>query len=356
MTTNVQFDAAASRHSTSKTSDGSVLSQILRAASTQGIDPTSELYNEALELAKDGHYGQARARLHVLLGLSPNDGDAHLLLAKVHVAGQQWRRAIASLDEASQCGATVPDSLRDAVVRNLQGELDAEEEEQARSMREDGELRKLRSETRRLRSENSHLAGVNRKHERDTALWQWIATATSVVAIVFIVGRMLVGSSETPVEQVAAVEEVAPAVAAAASTPELAAGLPETQVRDPGRQAEVAQALADAGVPEGLHVAVRGSRVSLGGTVPSHAVLKDAIATVEALDGVDDVVYDAVVNTARRDGGTYTVSPGDSLSVIAYRMYGNQGLADTILGANPQLGGKASLQIGQKLTIPPVRE
>ena len=42
----------------------------------------------------------------------------------------------------------------------------------------------------------------------------------------------------------------------------------------------------------------------------------------------------------------------DSLSVIAYRMYGNQGLADTILGANPQLGGKASLQIGQKLKLP----
>lgn len=357
MSADVRFDEVASRLSTSQTSDGGVLQSILRAATSAGLDPVAELYNEALGLADEGHLGQARGRLEVLLGLAPSDGEAHLLLARILVAGGQWRRAVAALDEATQCGVRVPSRLRDACTSNLQADQDEEDDREVREVRELAEITRLRSEARRVRSENAHLAGQNRALVREAARWAWVATGTSVIAIFFVVLQMWTGGGATAADpEVAAIEGAAteaPVVEAAAAPEAAASGA--VQVRDPGMKAVVETALASAGY-DGLSVTVRGTRASLSGTVASHQAHGNAVQLVEALDGIESVDDAAVVNIARRDGTTHVVAPGESLSVIAYRMYGNQTLSETIIQANPALGGKANLQIGQKLTIPPVRD
>ncbi|HMV69081.1 MAG TPA: tetratricopeptide repeat protein, partial [Myxococcota bacterium] len=215
MPASVRFEEADAR-ATSSASDGSVLQAIRLAAMSTGIDPIAELYNEALELAQDGHYGQAQSRLQVLLGLAPSDGEAHLLLAKVLVAGQQWRRAVGALDEAAACGTAVPEELRAAILRNLTADEDsAEEQRKSRVAREQGEITRLRTEARRLRSENAALVTRNGALEKEAARWAWVATGTSTVAIVFILARMLLGGAgEAPVAEAAPAPDDAAAVTA----------------------------------------------------------------------------------------------------------------------------------------------
>lgn len=372
MSTNVQLDAAPPRDVAAPV-EGSVLTALLKVSGQAGLDPVAELYNEALSLAQDGHYGQARDRLQVLLGLAPADGEAHLLLAKVHVAGQQWRRALAELDEAHGCGATVPEALRTAVLRHLQADVEADEDRSStRTVRDDAELRRLRSEVRKLRSEHAHLAAKEASLERDMVRWMWIATGTSLVAIAFILSRLVMGvlapadvtepetvevaevvPAEPVVEDVGEPSEAPTAVVADAAAP--SADVPtDAVVRDPGMAAVVAQAIDDAGVTGALSAVVRGEIASLSGTVATHADLKAAIAAVEALPEITKVDTEAVVNRARREGGRYTVVSGDSLSRIAYRQWGNEGLHAKLLDANPVLGGKPDLQVGQTLVIPAV--
>ncbi|MCB9664889.1 MAG: LysM peptidoglycan-binding domain-containing protein [Alphaproteobacteria bacterium] len=364
-TVEAPFGGADLRHSSSQTSDGSVPSAILRASLDAGLDPVAELYNEALDLARDGHYGQARSRLQLLLGLAPSDGDAHLLLAKVYVAGQQWRRAVATLDEAAQCGARVPEALREGVLRHLQADDDDDDERAARVVRDQGEVTKLRAEVRRLRSENGHLAGRNRSLEREAARWGMIATATSVIAIVLVLVQWALGvapaGDEDAVEAPAEVATTAPAQLPGGDLvpqelPPIVAGVQDDViVRDPGLAGEATEALQALGL-DGVAVVVRGARASLSGTVPTHADQKAALAAVLELDGITDVSSDGVVNLARRDGATYAVASGDSLSRIAYRHYGDESLFTRIQDANPELGGGTALQIGQRLKIPPITD
>jgi nucleoid-associated protein YgaU len=341
------FDETASRHSTSKTAAGSVTDAILAAAQDVGIDAVSELYNEALELAKDGHLGLARQRLDVLLGLAPEDADAHLLLAKVHVAGQQWRRAMAELDLAVEYGAMVPEDLHDNVVRHVQADVDEDEDERAaRLAREQGELKKLRADTRRLRSEHAHLAQKARSSELEAKRWMWVGSVVSVVGIGFILSQTLLGGPEEATEA-AETATVATATTTVVAAP---AGAP---VRDPDQKAKADAALADAGFPDAKAI-VRGTKASLSGTVPTFADKKKAAEAVQALGVVETVDVDSLVNLAARDGAVYTVVSGDTLSKIAARMYGKASLADRILQANPELGGKASaLRVGQQLKVPP---
>lgn len=365
MSSTIQFDEADPRLSSSANIEGSVLASILRATSSTGIDPIAELYNEALALAKEGHYGDARSRLQVLLGLAPSDADARLLLAKVYVAGQQWRRALGALDEAAQCGAHVPDTLRDAVLRHLQAD-DADSQSEARSVRENAEIKKLRSEARRLRSENAHLSATSRKLEREAKGWALVAAVTAVVAIVLLLVQMITSTSEAPADQaeLAAVEATpdadgAPAEASddapeAAPTPVAEAPAAAPPAGGSALDRAAAAAVADAAPGAPLAVEVRQGTAILTGTVPMHAPLKAALVRLLDVDGIDEVDASEVVNLARRDGTTYEVRNGDNLSVIAYRHYGNEALYKAVLDANPSLGGKPALKVGQRLTIPAV--
>jgi LysM repeat protein len=355
MTTQVRFDESEARTSTSVTTDGSVLQALRQNAAQAGIDPIAELYNEALELAHDGHYGAAQGRLHVLLGLAPSDGEAHLLLAKILVAGQQWRRAIGELDEAAQCGATVPETLRNAVVRHLNADDESTEgERQARLVREQGEIRKLRAETRSLRSDNAHLVARNRALERETTRWAWISTFTSLVAIGFLAGHMFFGGSAAPTPTVTDVTPLVPEEGAVATDPSGTGDSP----RNLSLAERAGEALTASGVLDGaeLEVVVRTTKAQLSGTVRTHAQLLDAAEIVAAVEGIEEVGTGGVIVLALRDGASHVVKSGDTLGQIAYNYYGKSSYHDKIVEANPELGGKAGLKVGQTIKLPPVRD
>ena len=333
------------------------------AAESSGLDPLNELYNEALRYAQEGHLRLARERLQMLLCMAPDDGQARLMLARVHVAGQRWKEAIAALDEAANCGEAVPPSLRRAVEDHLQAERAADEEHRsALRAREQGEVRSLRSEARRLRSENAQLTGRAGDLEREVRKWAWSTIGVSALATVFIVGSLLFGGS--------APEEVTAEDLAAAETEELLGedNLPEgVQVqtnpedvqRDPvaaSVAAKAARALTDAPMLDGtaLELKVREGKAVLAGEVDTHKQRKEAERVLGEVEGVTEVDASAVVVLARTQGTTHTVRPGNTLSHIAYAYYGDSQLTKPILKANDGLTAK-NLRVGQVLTIPPVK-
>jgi LysM repeat protein len=357
MTSKVRFDEADARTSTSVTTDGSVIKAIRQAVTQSGIDPLAELYNEALELAHEGHYGDAQSRLHVLLGLAPNDGDAHLLLAKIFVAGQLWRRALTAIDQAAACGAHVSEPLRTRVVTHLHADdRDSESERQARAAREQGEIRKLRSEARALRSDNAHLVTCNRALERETTRWAWISTSTSLVAIAFLAAQVFFTSgtpAPTTLAEVPTSDQL-PVVDQGVTPPPTLGDSPRN-----GSLATLAgEALMTAGVLEGaeLEVVVRTTTAQLSGTVRTHAQMLKAVNVVSAVNGIEKVGNGGVIILARRDGTTHVVQSGDTLGQIAFNYYGKSGLHKVIIEANPSLGGKANLRVGQTLVMPAVRD
>jgi TolA-binding protein len=354
MTPSVRLDEVAARGSASS-SETSALHSLREAAFNAGLDPVAELYNEALELAQEGHYGQAQQRLNVLLGIAPADGEGHLLLAKVLVAGQQWRRALQALDEASQCGTGVPEELRAAVLRNLHADEEgADEQSASRQAREQGEITRLRSEARRLRGENAQLVSRAAALEKETTRWAWVATGTSTVAIAFVLARMLWAPA-------APTELPAPAATADAATPAAPAAAATADPASPrnGSLAEQAgAALMSAGVMEGaqLEVTVRGAKAQLSGYAPTYAQVKKAAGVVGKVPGVESVGTEGVIVLAVRDGTKHTVRPGENLGQIAFDHYGKSSLHDKVLAANPALGDARNLKVGMELVIPPIRE
>ena len=170
---------------------GGIARALREAAEKSGIDPVAELFNEALGYAQEGHLRLARERLQVLLCMAPDDGEARLMLARVHVAGQRWTDALAALDEARNCGVSVPKPLRRAVEDRLRAHRAGEEEQRAAvSARNQGEVMALRHESRRFRSENAELTSRVAQLEREVRKWAWATLGVSVIAISFVLGSL----------------------------------------------------------------------------------------------------------------------------------------------------------------------
>jgi len=346
---------------------GGVAQAIRQATESVGLDATSELYNEAIHFANDGHLRHARERLQILLGLCPEDGEARLLLAKVYVAGQRWRDALGALDSAQSCGALVPAELRTAVEENLRAEL-AGDEERLHTLyaREQGELKALRQEARRLRSENAQLLGRNYDLEKEARRWAWTTAGVSGIAILFVAVNLLFGGSTTATEPtVAATEPVEAGETAAISndtTVNPSLGLPDADLTPipPANNtlADLAAvALSEATSLRGtsLTVTVQNGGAVLTGQVATHVQRKDAESLLTALDGITSADTESVKITARTRGTRHTVVSGDSLSKIAYDYYGDASLTKGILSGNRKiLKGKGNLAIGMDLAIPPV--
>jgi len=364
----VQFDPAHSRstYSDQPVPPGGVARALRQSAESCGLDAVAELYNESLRLATEGHYRRARERLQVLLALAPEDGEARLLLSKVLVAGQQWRDALATLDEAASYGQSFPAELRIAVEEHLRADQAAEEEQRAaRVAREQGEIKALRQEARRLRSENAQLVARNRDLEKETRKWAWTTAAVSAVAIVFVLVNLLFGGHRGPTAaEVAAAmnrqsgEPVAPTlmVPVEPPAPEVVPAPPEPVVEAPvgARAAEILRAVP--GIQEtGISFEVDGTTAVLGGTVQQYQQLLDAKKALLSVSGIDRVDTSGVEIRARTQGTTHTVVKGDTLSHLAYVYYGESSKADILLKANKRvLKGRPNLQIGQVLTIPAV--
>jgi len=337
---------------------GGVPSALRQAAVDAGVDPIAELYNEALRYAAEGHLRLARERLGMLLCMSPDDGDARLLLARVHVAGQKWSDALMALDEAASHGVQVPMPLRRAVEDHLRAEAAAEDEQKsAVRHREQGEIKALRQEARRLRDEGAALLQRTSHLEREVSRWAWATAAAAMVTVLFVVFNLAFGSGAAPVEAPVAVAAV-PAVET-----EGAAGAPVGEAAEadqPPTANEVAtaagQAIADAPGLEGtsLQVTVKGSTATAKGEVTAFRQRAVAEKTLKAVPGIQKVDVSQVVILARTRGTTHSVVSGDSLSKIAHQYYGDSTISEKIRKANGDvLKGGDSLSVGMKLKIPP---
>jgi LysM repeat protein len=262
---------------------------IARALKEAGLDVPCSLYNEALGLAREGHLGQAQARLQMLLCLDPDDADALLLLSKVHAAQGRPSEALARLDAAVSAGAMGPPGFRDCLESAIRTERMQDEERRARVVaREQGELKALRSETRQLRSDNVRLETEVTDSVGRERLWRHVAMGVSVLGSVL---ALLLAFSHRPVE-IAELPAPAPEVAA------IPAPI-ETVVTPPADEA-----------PAPAPVAEQGPR-------------------------------------------THVVASGDTLYKLAKRYYGNAGAWERIRAANAdKLGGSIDLKLGTRLVIP----
>lgn len=68
--------------------------------------------------------------------------------------------------------------------------------------------------------------------------------------------------------------------------------------------------------------------------------------------GLSVMAFSTGSSAASGDATTYTVAPGDTLSAIAQRFYGDPGLWPAIARANPLLRSPSSLSVDQVLNIP----
>lgn len=368
----VRFDDA-SRCSMSETPvpHGGVARALRMAAETAGLDPLAELYNESLRLATAGKLREARDRVHMLLTMAPEDGEARLLLARLQVASQQWQDALNTLEEAEANGHEVPGELRRAVEEHLRAEeAEGAEHRQAVDAREQGEIKALRAEARRLRSENAQLLGRTAELEGETKRWAWMTAGVSGLATIFLFANLVLGGRGSEgAPAVAVVDEVPEAsVAAATAAPSEAPVAAAPKAEAPKAEAPKAagttaiaarasQALASAAGLDGskLEVEVAKGEATLRGVVPTFRHRKTAEKVLLGIEGVNSVKADDVVVKARTEGTTHKVRGGDSLSKVAYEYYGEASRSNTILKANTkELGGKTDLSVGQTIKIPPI--
>ncbi len=344
----VRFDDM-SRNSNSEQSipSGGVPQAVRQAADLAGLDAVAELYNEALQYANDGHLRLARERLQMLLCMSPNDGEARLLLAKVHVAGQRWQEALAALDEASSCGHLVAKELRSAVEDHFRADLAAEEERlAAQKARQHGELKALRQETKRLRSENAEMVGSVHESKLETKKWAWTTAGVSSLAILFVSGSLIAGlfASDATATDKGVEQAVLPPVALAAAA---------SGVNLPG---QIATVLATSPHFASVEVTIDKGRAITKGSVPAYAhkaLLEQQLLAIMDVLNVDSQQLSVA---ARSKGTTHTVRSGDTLFDLSNHYYGDSTLNKKILSANRKmLRGRSNLSIDQVLVIPPVR-
>ncbi|MEL6342286.1 MAG: LysM peptidoglycan-binding domain-containing protein [Myxococcota bacterium] len=278
------------------------IAQVLQAS---GIDAPASLYDEALEMARDGKYAAATERLRMLLCLDPNDADASLLLGKVLATMGKWQESLSYLDGATRNGAVLPPGLREHVEGGLRRELQAEEERRARvATRERSELVSLRREVKDLRRENADLNGQINELNYRVRVWSSITAVIAGSASALLLATMLFGGDDPPQDVTAPTE---PAL--------VTAPVENLDVPNP----------PDA--PNGQ---------------PTVAPMGDLAAAPIAEPAPGEAGPDFPV--------TYTVKSGDNLSKISQKFYGRASLHGHIKQANDL--DTVALSVGQKLTIP----
>ena len=292
-----------------------------------GLDATTRLYDEALQLAREGHLGRSRDRLRMLLCLNPEDGQGHILLSKIFASQKRWQEAIAEIDTAAACGVRIPQGMkeefeaaRDQVSRDNRSEQIAD--------RIGAEVRALRDETRKLRVEKTRLERTNRELERKVQVWTVGTVFTGVLALSTLGILLLGGSDTTDIETVDAVDPIYAEYGVESPNYEVAAPIINEEVVEAGIQIEAANVANTAGL------------VEVAPNINSPAEIE---------------IVSSTEPTTPSGTRTYTVVAGDNLSSIARRMYGKSSVWREIAAANETLlNGGIALSLGMELTIPDI--
>ena len=294
--------------------------QIAQILHQQGVESSSILYDEALELARTGDFVSSAERLRMLLCLHPNDGHSRILLAKILAAQKLWQQAMAMVDSAAESGVLAPESVRNFIEQGLQREIHLNERERKKALNRDRseiqqlkkQLKRLRSENSGLNNENSMLAQLARRYSSACG----IVSGASICALAFLIMK---GPSEP---------------------------VPETPP-----QAEAPS--QDISLKEG--------KVTVGETRPASSIPEPPAPPPpppepEIVEEEPEPVPEPPRKPRARNGQElpteYTVKPGDTLDKIAERFYGRKSYWRVIAEHNDVDPRK--LMPRQKLEIPPL--
>ncbi len=345
----------------------SVIADTLRH---QGIDAPSSLYNEALNLAREGLLGPSAQRLQMLLCLDPDDADAHLLLCKVYAAQNKPGDALARLEAAVEAGAFAPAGLREHLEGLIRTDRQRDEEHRTRvGAREQGEIKALRQEARSLRSETTRLeVEVTETKDRER-LWRITAMAAAgatVLAVMIFGAVSLFGAS--PVEAATSVDAVADATPAPPVPPEILAvqqQAAQEAADQAAKQVLTAPAVAFVAPPAAVHApampipgedskTAKATKTDTKATKTDAKTAKtDAKSTTSTSKTAHTTTDSATQKTSSTGSFTHKVVAGDTLYSLAGKFYGDKAEYTKIRDANASvLKGSSALKLGMKLSIP----
>jgi len=301
-----------------------VIADTLRS---HGIDAPASLYNEALNLAREGLLGPASQRLQMLVCLDPDDADGHLLLSKVYAAQGRAGEALARLEAAVEAGAVSPAGYREHLEGLIRTDRQKDEEHRARiAAREQGEIKALRQEARNLRSETIRLeAEVTETKDRE-ALWRGAAMVAAGATAVAILSFGLVTLFRSP-----APADVVP-VADVAEAPVVVLGAADAPP-----------------VPEEIQAIVKANADAAAVAAPVVEAVKPAskVDIAKAAPTVPSDVHKVALPAA------HVVVSGDTLYSLAGEYYNDKTKYTKIRDANKDvLKGGIALKLGMKLKIP----
>lgn len=304
-------------------------------------DRVAALFNAAWYEVARGAWREAEATLARLLRRAPDDGEALVLLAKVHVARGRLSAALEAIDAARDVGCDVDPKLREAIVTRVGRDPAVELGEEATPSVPAPNIKDAvvaRQRSFRLRTENEALKGRVVGLEREVRRWIFATMGVCVTATGFVTWALVPSMPQTE-----AAPTRIPALASVMPVPIL------PTAPEPSSLAEVADEVVPH-VTTTLSATLRSGVAIAEGELADYRERRAIAAAWLALPQVRDIDWTGVTVTSRA-GGRVLVQPGDTLGDLALRYYGDEGLATHIARGN-HLDGQG-LMPGQFLAIPP---
>lgn len=173
-----------------------VIDKISRVLDEAGLKASDALYDEAISMARQGFYSAARDRLIMLLCMDPDNGNGHLLLAKVYGAQNRWAEALSQTEAAKASRVAIPANLLSEIEAGLEKERQEKQPASNLASKEHEELISQRAETRRLRAENTRLSRDRQLFESRVTAWASLSGVLAIVSLIFLVLFWISPSSE----------------------------------------------------------------------------------------------------------------------------------------------------------------
>ena len=282
--------------------------RIAKVLYQQGIDVSSQIYDEALDCIVDGDFFTATELLRMLYTLNPTDTGALILLSKTLAARKSWQEAKHYLNLAAEGGARIPKNIEDFIEQGLIRDLHNADVERKRALARDRkEIKLLKRELRKVRSSNSSLnnKATYLTEKLNNAYYMCVTIAGISLAVVL---HFIIQNSGVPAKEVAQVAD----------------SVEQQPVQQaPVQQAPVAQ--------------------------PEPVIEEPEVVEPEEVEPPEPV-RPVVQEPTTKYPITHTIRAGESLGKIAERYYKNHRLWRKISEYNDI--DPSRLRVGQQIEIP----